>query len=165
MQKNVFKENSAVLFFVKKLLSNFVLGLVLTFVISICCGYQYKLIGSGSMLPTLSLKSLVIVAPVKNYEKDLKVGDIITFKASADSTSGITFTHRIVDIDEKTGWYITKGDNRDTQDANPVNPDRLVGKVVANFNFVGYAITYIKANLFMFTFCLIIFLLAFMIIV
>lgn len=160
---NIFKKTSAFTYYAKKLVINFLIGLVLTFVVSIIFGFQYKLIGSGSMLPTLSLKSLVIVAPV-DYD-DLEIGDIITMKASAESTSGITFTHRIVDVDEETGWFITKGDNNPKNDASPVNPDRLVGKVVANFNFVGNIITYVKANLFLFTFFVILFIFAYIILI
>lgn len=155
---NVFKEKSAFLYYAKKLIINFILALVITFVVSLPCGYQYKLIGSGSMLPTLSLKSLIVIAPIE-YE-DLKIGDIITMKASANSTTGITFTHRIVEVDESTGWFITKGDNNPNKDSNPVNPDRVVGKVVANFNFVGNIITYVKSNLFLFAFFAIIFMFA-----
>lgn len=175
---NVFKEKSAFLYYAKKLILNFFLGLIITFVISIIFGYQYKLIGSGSMLPTLSLRSLVIVAPVE-YE-DLEIGDIITMKASDNSTSSITFTHRIVgkynEADNKTPllpgdegfeeakYWQTQGDNNPNPDTNPVTEGRVVGKVVANFNFVGYAITYVKSNIFLFTFFAVIFMFAYMII-
>lgn len=175
---NVFEEKSAFLYYAKKLIVNFILGLIITFVISLCFGYQYKLIGSGSMMPTLSVRSLVIVAPV-DYE-DLELGDIVTMKATEDSTSGVTFTHRIVGkfnpadpktpikpgeagYDEATAWQ-TQGDNRDTADTNPLTEGRVVGKVVANFNFVGYAITYIKSNIFLFTFFAVIFMFAYLII-
>ncbi len=165
MHKNIFEEKSSFGFLAKSLCVSFVLGLIITFAVSLLFGYKYKLIGSGSMLPTLSINSIIVLAPVHDYYEDLEVGDIITFKASATSNSGITFTHRIHAIDEETGYYITKGDNRDTVDANPVDPDRVVGKVVANFNFVGYLITYIKSNIILFTFFVIIFLFAWMIFV
>ncbi len=160
MQKNVFKEKSAFGFLAKTICISLVLGLVITFAISLLFGYQYKLIGSGSMLPTLSLKSLIIIAPV-DYD-DLKVGDIITFKGSEDSESGLTFTHRIHAINEN-GQYITKGDNRESPDVSPVTEGELVGKVVANFNFVGEIIIYIKSNIILFTFFVIIFMLTWMI--
>jgi len=70
---------------------------------------------SGSMLPILNEKSNGIRVPVYS-EKDIKIGDIITFK-----TKEGLIIHRVIEIgkDDK-GWYaITKRDN------NPVSDGKI----------------------------------------
>lgn len=141
MKINAFKKEKKGLNIIKTIIVSLVLGVLVTLGVSLACGYKYKIVASGSMLPTLKITTLVVIAPV-NYD-DLKVGDIITFSSSSGSTS---FTHRIVDFNED-GLAITKGDNNGQRDG-AVQRDRLVGKVVAHLDGIGAVVTYLKQNIF-----------------
>lgn len=141
MKINAFKKEKKGLNIIKTIIVSLVLGVLVTLGVSLACGYKYKIVASGSMLPTLKITTLVVIAPV-DYD-DLKVGDIITFSSSSGSTS---FTHRIVDFNED-GLAITKGDNNGQRDG-AVQRDRLVGKVVTHLDGVGAVVTYLKQNIF-----------------
>lgn len=82
-------------------------------------GYSAAILVSGSMSDSIKVDDMVITAE----ESDYSVGDVIMFKSGKSLV-----THRIV---EKTDvGYITKGDANNTQDADPVAPKNVVGKVV-----------------------------------
>lgn len=81
-------------------------------------GYQIYEVQTGSMDPTLPVKSLILSKKVEHPET-LQVGDIITFVNS----EGITVTHRIVEVVKQQGKiaYRTKGDNA----TNSIDPELL----------------------------------------
>lgn len=81
-------------------------------------GYQIYEVQTGSMDPTLPVKSLILSEKVEN-PTDLQKGDIITFINS----DGMTVTHRIVEVVDQDGevGYRTKGDNA----ANSIDPEVL----------------------------------------
>jgi signal peptidase I len=97
-------------------------------------GYQLKTVLSGSMEPGIKTGSIIAIKPggdMKRFEK----GDVITFKVSNDKL----ITHRIKEV-KGTGeniQYITKGDNNNTSDLDPV----LSANVVGEYN--GFTIPYI----------------------
>ncbi|MGN1095845.1 MAG: signal peptidase I [Eubacteriales bacterium] len=79
-------------------------------------------IQSDSMKPEFKKGDLIIDKILTNDEKkELKVGDIITYYVdlNGDGEKELN-THRIVDVYEDGGYvyYVTKGDNKET---NPVN--------------------------------------------
>lgn len=59
----------------------------------------------------------------------LKVGDIISF-FTTEQEQVIIKTHRIVEIDEKSGSksFVTRGDNNEVDDYVPVFPSDVIGK-------------------------------------
>ena len=59
----------------------------------------------------------------------LKVGDVISF-FTTEQEQVIIKTHRIVEIDEKSGSksFITRGDNNEVDDYVPVFPSDVIGK-------------------------------------
>lgn len=71
-----------------------------------------------------------------------EVGDIITFYQS-DLRKEVT--HRIYRLGGN--MYITKGDNNEAIDAQPVNPRLVIGKVVLVAPFLGYWVTFIKSQI------------------
>ena len=78
--------------------------------------------------------SIIAVKPVENAA-NLKKDDIITFKESED----ILITHRIVEViknGEQT-MYVTKGDNNDDKDTNPVVSQNVVAE------YSGFTIPYV----------------------
>lgn len=88
-------------------------------------------IATPSMTPTIKVDDAILVRRV-DY-KDLKKGDIITFKSSDPRLNGMIITHRINEI-VKDGndnvTFITKGDNNTVVDDATVLPQNIYGKVV-----------------------------------
>ncbi len=87
-------------------------------------GKVWGISDTGSMLPTLTPSSVVVVAPVAYDE--IKVGDIITFTRPIDDA---TVAHRVIKID-RYGRIWTQGDSAERNDG-VLTPDRLNGRVVA----------------------------------
>jgi signal peptidase I len=94
------------------LIAGFAIGAVM--LVPAAFGYQRFVITSGSMTGTVDPGSLVFSRRVDN--RDLKVGDIITYTPPAGSHRGGLVTHRIVSI-SKAGVFRTKGDANPTPDA------------------------------------------------
>ena len=91
----------------------------------------YKVL-SGSMEPEYHVGSVVYVG--KSSIDDIEVGDVITFYIN-DNT---VVTHRVIDKDNDTESFHTKGDANETEDGGSVAYDKVVGKVVLNVPYLGY---------------------------
>lgn len=142
MKINAFKKENKVWSFIKSLIVSVVLGALITLGVSLCFGFRYKIVATGSMYPALVPPTLVVIAPC-DYD-DLKVGDI----ANWDSVGGkMTYTHRVVDFNDD-GLAITKGDNNPSADG-ALSRERFNGKVIFKSDFAGKVINYLKANIFM----------------
>ncbi len=85
-------------------------------------GWKPFIVLSGSMETQISVGDIVVVKEINDEE--LKKGDIIAFK-----DNDIVITHRIDEIIQEDGKteYITKGDNNNAQDKNPVLPEQIEG--------------------------------------
>lgn len=95
-------------------------------------GFKTYVVASGSIEPELPVGSLIL-SKVTGPET-IKEGDIITFKISDGLINAAT--HRVVRIEESS--FITKGDNNQDIDANPVNFKDLIGKVVFSLPLLGF---------------------------
>ncbi|MBR3696831.1 MAG: signal peptidase I [Clostridia bacterium] len=85
-------------------------------------GFKPFIVLSGSMEPTIKTGDIVII---KNCDKDkLKTGDIIAYKSGKS-----IITHRIDSVIEEDGEkkFITKGDNNNAEDKNPVSISSVEG--------------------------------------
>ena len=91
----------------------------------------YKVL-SGSMELEYHVGSVVYVE--KSSIDDIEVGDVITFYIN-DNT---VVTHRVIDKDNDTESFHTKGDANETEDGGSVAYDKVVGKVVLNVPYLGY---------------------------
>lgn len=95
---------------------------------------------SGSMLPTIQIKDIVVTKKVP--EEELKKDDIITFISPDERFGGISITHRIVEkyYDEALGSYTfrTKGDNNNVADSALVPNSNVLGKVILKIPKLGY---------------------------
>ena len=91
----------------------------------------YKVL-SGSMEHEYHVGSVVYVE--KSSIDDIEVGDVITFYIN-DNT---VVTHRVIDKDNDTESFHTKGDANETEDGGSVAYDKVVGKVVLNVQYLGY---------------------------
>lgn len=92
-----------------------------------------------SMVPTINVKDAVLVKRVS--DKELVVGDIITFKSSDERYKGLIITHRVVgtqSISSGNLVYRTKGDNNRIEDSAVVDFKNIYGKVIIKFPKLGY---------------------------
>ncbi|GKU27202.1 S26 family signal peptidase [Clostridium folliculivorans] len=102
--------------------------------------YMWMSVLSNSMKPIFSSGDLIIDRKVD--VKDLKVGDIVTFRWNTSLS-----THRIVEIikDGKGNVsYKTKGDNNNAVDQEAVNSVNVVGKYAFKIPLIGYILTELK---------------------
>lgn len=105
--------------------------------------FQIKIVQSGSMEPSIRTGSVVIIKPVENYS----VGDVITF--GKDTKVDVPTTHRIVEMRFQAGRpvYLTKGDANEEEDAQEVSSRDVLGKVLLDIPFLGYALVIAKKPL------------------
>ncbi|QIL49765.1 signal peptidase I [Vagococcus hydrophili] len=93
---------------------------------------------------------IIIIKEVK--AKDLKKGDVITYRPSTnpDNKNNNYLTHRVVKVQNdykgREGYYFTtRGDANKTDDM-PMSEKALVGKVVGRIPKVGGILAFIKEN-------------------
>ena len=96
-------------------------------------GFSPLAVASGSMEPALSAGDLAIV----HREGSYRVGDVVAFWDGGSLT-----THRIV-ADGPEG-FVTKGDFNNAQDALPVAPGHVAGRVVLSVPLVGGAALFLR---------------------
>lgn len=105
-----------------------------------------SIILTGSMEPDIRPGDVVLITKVKE-EKDiyqLAVGDVINF-----DQNGINITHRIIEViyDEAGNIsFQTKGDNNQSPDQEPVNPNSINGIVENTVPKVGIPLLILKAR-------------------
>ena len=116
--------------------------LVVPFVVPRLFGIEPYGILSDSMVPSMPVGSVVYVKECE--PADVEAGDAITFKLGSAAKN--VATHRIVEKDEETKEFITKGDHNDEKDANPVAYERLIGKVVMTVPYLGYIYLWVMST-------------------
>lgn len=96
-------------------------------------GYKPFIVLSGSMETEIHRGDLIIVKEIEPSE--LVLEDVIAFR---DNEETIT-THRIIEIVERDGitYFITKGDNNNSQDQNLVEFEDVEGIYVGRIPGVG----------------------------
>lgn len=116
--------------------------LLVVSVLPITGNYKVFVVLSGSMQPEIKMGSVVMVKPhsTSSGQADYKIGDIITF--GEISKTKTPTTHRIVEMRAVEGKYLytTKGDANNAPDQNEVNQDKVIGKVLFDIPYVGYAV-------------------------
>ena len=118
------------------LLATVVIGALALIVVPKATGARPLTVLSGSMEPTYDIGSVVIVRPVDTDE--LAIGDVITFQPVSDDPR--LTTHRIdgFAFGAEGKQFVTKGDNNDTVDLEPVTADQVQGEVWYSVPLVGY---------------------------
>lgn len=105
-------------------------------------GYQFKTVLSGSMEPGIQTSSIISIKPEADPAQ-LKKGDIITYRTSDD----ILVTHRIDQIETAGQQFITKGDNNNAPDTNPVLAENIVGKYTGfTLPYAGYVVNFANSR-------------------
>lgn len=96
-------------------------------------GYKPFIVLSGSMETEIHRGDLILVKEIEPSE--LVLEDVITFRDADDTIT----THRIIDIVEREGitYFITKGDNNNSQDQNLVEFEDVEGIYVLRIPAVG----------------------------
>lgn len=106
-------------------------------------GYQMYIVLSSSMNPEFDTGSLAFVREIP--PEQVVVGDVITFRRSADTDTLIT--HRVVEISREDGLrFITRGDANDINDPNPVLADNVIGRVTGSLPYLGYLLNYVQTR-------------------
>ena len=95
-------------------------------------GFRLFKVMTGSMEPTISTGSLILV----KEEKEYKVKDIVTYKNDNEYV-----THRIVKIENDE--ITTKGDNNNTED-KAFSKDKIIGKMIYELKIYGFILYLIK---------------------
>lgn len=129
---------------VLKACSSLIVALVLTFAMLIAgvriFGLRVYTVLSPSMEPEYKTGALIYVKSVDPEE--LKVGDVITFMISDETT----VTHRIVEVIRESDGSLhfrTKGDANPIDDGGSVHQDNVLGKPVFNIPYLGYAAKFV----------------------
>lgn len=113
----------------KNIAYNFVLSIFFTLLLSVIAikvfDIRLDVVLSDSMYPTFTKRDVVVVLKQDEY----KVGDIIEYRKG-----DILVTHRIVEINEETNKYITKGDNSQSKDnEDGIVKSQINGKVIGHW--------------------------------
>ncbi len=107
-------------------------------------GWRLDAVLTGSMAPALKVGSLVVISPVE--PDDIAVGDIITFRPATGEE--MLITHRVIGVGESSSLYFeTKGDANQGPDRSTVPARNLVGRVVLNAPYWGFATEFLKTPL------------------
>ena len=97
-------------------------------------GIGASVVMSSSMEPNLHVNDLVFVQEKDDYQVD----DIIVFQEG-----NLMVIHRVIMIDDGAGTVTTKGDANNAPD-DPIETDRIKGKMVFRIPFIGIIVKYIK---------------------
>jgi signal peptidase len=95
-------------------------------------GVQPTMITGPSMEPELKAGDLVIVKEVS--AEAIEVGDVIRFRYN-----GVYVLHRVIEIHDEDGQitFITKGDNNNTLDPEPISAAEIEGRAVLTIPKIG----------------------------
>ncbi|MCP1111200.1 signal peptidase I [Ohessyouella blattaphilus] len=104
-------------------------------------GYESMVVISGSMEPNIPVGSIVLAKETE--PSTLEAGDVISYYISKDTV----VTHRVVKVDAEKQEIVTKGDNNNAEDANPVMFENVIGKVRLHLPYVGQLSLYIRTPL------------------
>jgi signal peptidase I len=95
---------------------------------------------SGSMQPALKVGSIVITQPVD--VKDIKAGDIITFRSPPGNE---LMSHRVTSVEGNSPLYFrTKGDANEDNDPLIVTAENIVGRICFHLPYFGYVARFVR---------------------
>jgi signal peptidase len=92
---------------------------------------------AGSMEPTIPVGSIVPIRKVN--PENVKVGDIITFKAGES-----TVMHRVMDkiVENGSYYFRAKGDANEVPDPWIVKPEDICGALLLTMPYYGFLVHY-----------------------
>ena len=92
---------------------------------------------SPSMEPGIPVGTYILIEKISADK--LEAGDVITFYSDDPEIYGMLNTHRIKEIRHDNDgrlYFVTKGDNNDSEDAYTVKVDAVIGRYSKNLNAV-----------------------------
>lgn len=113
-----------------RFISTAVITIGVLLLIMYLCGIRLYHVKSGSMGELLPVGGVCFVNTYSAYD-DITVGDVISFRISDD----MLVTHRAVKITEE--GIITKGDENNTYDPEPVTRENYIGETVFALPYIG----------------------------
>ena len=106
-------------------------------------GYQLKTVLSGSMEPGIQTGSIIMIKLVDDTTQFQK-GDVITYR---DPQQNILITHRVEEVELDGTRYVTKGDNNNAPDQQPVLAENIIGKYNnVTIPYVGYVFQFVNSG-------------------
>lgn len=101
-------------------------------------GYQFKSVLSGSMEPDIQTGSIISIKQGGDMTR-FQEGDVITYRTQDD----MLITHRIMEVVGNGEQYVTKGDNNEEADLEPVMAENIVGEYTGfTMPYVGYVMNF-----------------------
>lgn len=98
-----------------------------------------RVVLTESMEPVISPGDVVITTPVSR--KEPVIGDVVTYIAKRFDGSPVgTFTHRIIDGDNASG-FVVKGDNNPAPDVQRPKYEDIAGVLLFTIPFIGNLMT------------------------
>lgn len=94
---------------------------------------------TGSMQPAINPGDVVIIQ--KSDGENIKTGDVIQYW-----TGSIFIVHRVIEADEATGKFRTKGDNNSTPDSMLVSKEQVRGKIAGVIPKIGKLSLWIRSG-------------------
>lgn len=110
-----------------------IIPLAAAFVIPKAAGLTPYIVKSGSMEPAIGTGAVIFV---NTGDKNVRTGDIVTYRLGGTEGRETLVTHRIVGMEN--GMYITKGDANDGRDQYLVAEEQLVGTYLYQIPKIGY---------------------------
>jgi signal peptidase len=101
-------------------------------------GFKLLTVASGSMEPRLLTGDLVLVAPLAEWPV---AGQIVSYNSSINN--GEIVTHRVLSVDTKHDYVVTRGDNTDSSDP-PIRRQQIIGQVSFKSKKLGAAISFLR---------------------
>ena len=108
-------------------------------------GRRLEVVRSGSMVPTFRTGDLVVDRPITLAQaRDLKVGQIISFRVPTGSSTFTVFTHRIVAV--TPAGYLTKGDANNVADSEAAPPSLVIGVYERRIPDGGFVLAFVHTR-------------------
>lgn len=107
-------------------------------------GSDYALtVQSGSMEPAIKTGSIVFVQEAE--PEQIEEGDVITYYDDGRNL----ITHRVIEVHraDTSMRLVTKGDNNENRDPEPVYRDEVVGKAQFSVPLIGYVVAFGQTRL------------------
>ena len=105
-------------------------------------GLRVYTVLSGSMEPTYQTGALLYVKGVDCEE--LESGDVITFMMSEDTVATHRIVEPVIDPEDGTLRFRTKGDANEVEDGSLVHYKNVIGSPVFSIPYLGYFADYIQ---------------------
>ena len=103
------------------------------------CGIRLYHVKSGSMGELLPVGCVCFVSTYSDFDS-VSVGDVISFQVSEE----MLVTHRAVEMTEN--GIITKGDENQNRDPDPVTRKNYIGKTVFAIPYIGFLLAWVHTK-------------------